>query len=263
MTWRSAFVETNGISTHYMMQSSGTPQPIVFIHGFRDNGACLHPAANAVADQRKAITYDIRGHGLSDARPEAYDRATLVNDCVAFCDAVCETPPILYGHSLGAEIAAFVARDIEIDGLVLEAPPAAARKDTSRSTEQEMKDLLMQFREWRVRPHDAIRREYAADDPRFADALATARKQLRPETVGVRQWPYTDLDALLRPLDVQTLVFRADDDSVDYTVPEDAVARQRENVQRHSLSGASHTVLRDEYATVIGHLREFLAANTS
>ena len=253
MNRESSFVEVNGVRLHYLSLETERSQPIVFIHGFTDNAACHQPLVNAVADLAAPVAYDVRGHGLSDAVC-GYSPETLATDCSRLCQSLFDQPPVLYGHSLGAEIAARAAADIQVAGLVLEDPPAALvnRQDFDRRTEEVLADL----RNWRTRPHDAIEREYNKSDPRFANALATARKQLRPEVVRICRWKYTPLEALVRNIDIQTLVLRPDPAVVEYL--DERTGLEEPHVRVEYIDGAGHTVARDEYHAVVTHLREFL-----
>src|SRR5947208_12806908 len=70
----------NGVSLYYEVAGRGAP--LVLVHGFACGIRSWDPQVRALSRYRRVITYDVRGHGLSDAPPEAaaYSQATSVAD---------------------------------------------------------------------------------------------------------------------------------------------------------------------------------------
>jgi pimeloyl-ACP methyl ester carboxylesterase len=99
--------------------------PLVFFHGVSrcwQDFLTLMPAA-ALRWQTCAV--DFRGHGKSD-RSNRYLLVNHVADALAFLSQHIKEPAVLYGHSLGALVAAGVAAlaPERVRGIVLEDPPA-------------------------------------------------------------------------------------------------------------------------------------------
>lgn len=102
--------------------------PVVFLHGaFVGNQmAWLLTTAAAVGATHRAITYDLRSHGLSDKVRTGHAIPTQVADLGKVLDASGVAGPcFLVGHSFGALIAlAFaLAHPARCSGLVLVDPP--------------------------------------------------------------------------------------------------------------------------------------------
>ena len=67
----------------------------------------------------RIIALDLRGHGLSDKPPGGYDLARHVADVRELIEALSLRQPILLGFSLGGAIAAAVAAEGGVGGLIL------------------------------------------------------------------------------------------------------------------------------------------------
>src|SRR5213592_4254876 len=76
----------NGVSLYYEVAGRGAP--LVLVHGFACGIRSWDPLFRSLSRYRRVITYDVRGHGLSDAPPEAaaYSQATSVADLHALLE---------------------------------------------------------------------------------------------------------------------------------------------------------------------------------
>jgi pimeloyl-ACP methyl ester carboxylesterase len=97
--------------------------PIVFLHGVTRCGACFTPLFPFFGNF-EVHAPDARGHGVAP-RANGYRVADYVPDAIEFLDEHVLEPAVLYGHSMGAMVAAAVAARIpdRIRGLILEDPP--------------------------------------------------------------------------------------------------------------------------------------------
>lgn len=92
------------------VQETGDPegQPIVFIHGYLGSHLNWEPQVNSTLLQKyRLITYDLRGHGLSDKPEEAIaysDGRRWADDLAAVISASNAQQPILVGWSLGGAV---------------------------------------------------------------------------------------------------------------------------------------------------------------
>jgi N-formylmaleamate deformylase len=114
----------NGIKLHVYRTATGKP-PLVFAHGFTDNGLCYLPIAERLADDFEIILYDSRGHGkskASQAKTTPIDRAEDLGDLVK---AMGLEKPSFIGHSMGAiTVALFAGLYPHLpERVVLEDPP--------------------------------------------------------------------------------------------------------------------------------------------
>lgn len=113
---------------------SGPPRgaPVLLLHGW---GACLYTyryLLPALAEAgRRAIAFDLRGHGLSDKPrgPEHYTTAAMCGDVLELLDALGIERADIVGHSLGGGTALRVAlaRPGRVARLVVAAPVGLAK----------------------------------------------------------------------------------------------------------------------------------------
>jgi len=98
--------------------------PLVFLHGVLRNGSCCTPLLAAFTTRHRVHALDMRGHGRSPAG-SGYRVLDYLPDVVAYLRHHIPQPAILYGHSLGAMLAAAAAAYAPdcVRGIVLEDPP--------------------------------------------------------------------------------------------------------------------------------------------
>ncbi|MEJ7605237.1 MAG: alpha/beta fold hydrolase [Bryobacteraceae bacterium] len=84
--------------------------PILFLHGVTRCARSFDPLLPLLSFQRQAQAIDFSGHGDAPRRRGAYK----VTDYVSDVAPLLERPTILYGHSMGAMVAALVARNSRI-----------------------------------------------------------------------------------------------------------------------------------------------------
>jgi pimeloyl-ACP methyl ester carboxylesterase len=103
-------------------QSGG---PLVLLHGVVRCWQDFVPLMPALAARWHVHGLDFRGHGGSQPSPGAYLVTDYVRDAVHLISAHLTEPVVIYGHSLGAMVAAAVAAELpdRVRGLVLEDPP--------------------------------------------------------------------------------------------------------------------------------------------
>lgn len=103
---------------------SGTGPTLLLLHGVTRCGADWQPLVPALVASWNVITVDQRGHGHSPRATE-YLVTDYVADAVDLISQRIPTPLVLFGHSLGAMVAAAVAAQLpdSVCGLVLEDPP--------------------------------------------------------------------------------------------------------------------------------------------
>lgn len=96
-------IEANNLKFHYWR--SGHGPDLVLVHGLGGNLAGWHLGiAPEFQQDYRVLTYDLRGHGRSDAPPAGYTTGDMVQDLRALLDAFDIEKAILLGHSWGGDI---------------------------------------------------------------------------------------------------------------------------------------------------------------
>jgi pimeloyl-ACP methyl ester carboxylesterase len=98
----------NGVRLHY--QRIGEGPDLVMVHGLTGNLAVWHlHMLPVLAERFNVLTYDLRGHGLSDTPPSGYSADAMAEDLLQLLDALEIERPWIAGHSYGADIALYFA----------------------------------------------------------------------------------------------------------------------------------------------------------
>src|SRR5438046_4972635 len=95
----------NGVSLYYEIAGRGAP--LVLVHGFACGIRSWDPQVRALSRYRRVVTYDVRGHGLSDAPPDAaaYSQPISVEDLHGLLAYLGITRAAIGGLSMGGNIA--------------------------------------------------------------------------------------------------------------------------------------------------------------
>jgi pimeloyl-ACP methyl ester carboxylesterase len=105
--------KSDGLNLAYVDEGEG--EPILLIHGFASNIATNWQdtswVGTLVADGRRVIALDNRGHGRSDKlyEPERYGAPEMAEDACRLLDHLGIARADVLGYSMGARIAAFLA----------------------------------------------------------------------------------------------------------------------------------------------------------
>ncbi len=102
----------------------GSGPVLLLLHGVTRCGADWEPLFAALAKDWTIISLDQRGHGTSP-RAGSYLVTDYVADVVRFVQEETADPVVIFGHSLGAMVAAVVAAELpdRVRGIILEDPP--------------------------------------------------------------------------------------------------------------------------------------------
>lgn len=109
---RGATFDSDGIEIVYddCRPDAGAGEPIVLVHGFASNRANNWQDTGwydrLLADGRRVIALDNRGHGESDAPhdPSVYDVPAMGGDVLALLDHLDVSEADLFGYSMGGRI---------------------------------------------------------------------------------------------------------------------------------------------------------------
>ncbi len=151
-----------GTERHYACTDNAAP-PLLLLHGVTRRWQCFLPVVDAFSLRFRVHALDFRGHGRSDRETNGYRVVDYVRDAVEFVRTVLREPAVIYGHSLGAMVAAATAAKLPdlVRGVVLEDPPfdtMGSRIDTTP-----LRGYFSALRRWAGsdRPIGEIARELA------------------------------------------------------------------------------------------------------
>ena len=111
----------NNLVVSYSDEGEHGSPVIIFIHGFPFNKSMWNLQVASLKDSYRLITYDIRGHGNSDAGNEVFSIDLFVNDLINLMDALKIEHAIVCGLSMGGYIALNAAEKYNerFDALIL------------------------------------------------------------------------------------------------------------------------------------------------
>ncbi len=249
-------------------RATGPPsgRPLVLLHGVTRRWQTFLPVVPSLAVRSQLHVLDFRGHGASTAAANGYLVTDYVNDALALIRELNE-PAIVYGHSLGAMVAAGVAAEVpdRVRAVILEDPPlnslgpritesvfhgffadmqkfAGDQRDTV-AIAHELAEVILRDPEtgaqWRL---GAMR-----DGPalRF---MASSLRQLAPEVltpiVEGRWLDGYDVDSVFRRIQCPALLIQADTSAGGMLTDDDAsrVESLSRDLTRTKLSGVGHMV---------------------
>jgi pimeloyl-ACP methyl ester carboxylesterase len=129
---------SDGARIAYAVHGEETGQPpLLLTHGFAIDQTLWDPNLADLAADRRVVTWDIRGHGRTDAPPDPalFTHETCLGDMLALLDAVGAERAVLAGMSLGGYLSMLLlARHPErVAGLVLVDTGPGYRDDAARS----------------------------------------------------------------------------------------------------------------------------------
>src|SRR5277367_5857635 len=99
------FVKANGLVIHYRDQGQRDGPALVFINSLGTDFRIWNEVAAILAPDFRIVTYDKRGHGLSESGPDENDIADYARDLAALLDAVAVGRATIVGLSIGGLIA--------------------------------------------------------------------------------------------------------------------------------------------------------------
>lgn len=99
-----AFALIKGLSVHYRVDGPAEAPPLLLIHSLGTSLEMWAPQAAALAAKFRVISYDLRGHGLSEATDGAYSLELLGADALGLLDHLGIERAHVAGVSLGGMI---------------------------------------------------------------------------------------------------------------------------------------------------------------
>jgi pimeloyl-ACP methyl ester carboxylesterase len=137
----------NNISMHYEIAGDG--DWLVLVHGAGDNLQTWYNQVSAFSKKYKVLTYDTRGHGLTDVSEGEYTTGVWADDLYALLNALGAGRASILGYSLGGMIAVTLATEHPemVEALVLAGVAGAAVGLGDRQTWERRRKSQMELLE--------------------------------------------------------------------------------------------------------------------
>jgi pimeloyl-ACP methyl ester carboxylesterase len=263
-----------GQGFHYVEWGAAAAPPVVVLHGITGHARTWDDEAALLAETRRVLVLDQRGHGDSDPAPDGdYADDALLGDLVAFADELGLRHFSLLALSLGGRVAInFAGRHADrVERLVVvDIGPEIAPAGRARVS------ALMAGAPERFETVDDVVAHLRANNPRYTDAMLRhrARHAVRLLPDGGYAWKYdralrdgirqgrmrvpADLWPQWRAITSPTLLVRGAESDV---LSEETAKRMVDVLPVARLVevvGAGHTVPGDQPAAFQSLLREFL-----
>ena len=289
---RIHFLDWDGGLAAAATRPPGSPR-VLLLHGLASTAWSWTPVARRLCRATRVVAMDLRGHGLSGAPTDGYDRGTLAADAIAVAEGAGLLPLaeearpgpfVVAGIGYGAIVAAWTARALgdRCSGLVLVdggwedlAAATGATPDEWLGAIEEPPEVLASMAAWLADREAFDPASWDADGERAARAqvveTAAGRVKLavHPHALAgsVRAiWSY-DPAAMLSTVGapIAALVARDEDGSRDAALRE--VARRRLEAGRSPILAASapgrgHNLARHEPGTVVAAVLAVAAGAT-
>jgi esterase len=265
------FVTVNGLKLHYLEWGGANRETVVLLHGFANCAATWYRLAGLLAEKRRVIAPDFRGHGDSDwSAAFDYTLDDHASD-VAGLVAQLEIERLsMVGHSMGSAVAqryaakypGRVARLVLVDngprfGTAalnnVSARPAAPERMDSFEVAADYLALGDPFapREVLLKEAEFLTRRDADGSLIWKRHQASGLPRLTPAEIEAR-WQ------ILRSINCPTLIVRGDQSLVFEAAVAAEMSRVMASASLIEIPGAGHYVHRDNPAAFDGVVLEFL-----
>jgi N-formylmaleamate deformylase len=264
-------VNTNGAKIHYYRTGDEKP-PVVFLHGFSDNGLCWSRIAYLLEPFYDIILVDARGHGLSEATEDGYTPQDRAADVAGLIQYLHLGTPHLVGHSMGADTAVFTAAMYPnlVGGLILEDPPfwKDEGKETNESRLHRAERFQRQILEQREKSLDELIEIGKSEHPDWDQAdlfqWGKAKQQVRIQALKSVNEHREPWQFYAREVKCPVLLITGDPARGAIVTPE--VAEEAGKMWRKSelvqIPGAGHNIRRDNFELFYQAVKQFLRKQT-
>ena len=264
--------DVRGVRLHYL--TCGDGEPLVLLHGRGDAGALFTPILPQLAKERRVITLDLPGWGLSDKPPftgsTARDALNLWVESVAgFLEQQGLESVDLLGHSMGGftALGMALAHPERVSRLILVDAAGLgmdmqwdARLYFALGPEKLHRRMGPRFTRWVLRKSSA---EYIEDLPEeffaLAQALLTQAEVIPSGAAAFNRWinltgVHLILTDRLKELDMPVLLLWGDSDPICHYGNALVAARQLRDGQLVAFTHGGHVPFRerpDDFAHVL------------
>lgn len=264
--WASSRIRINGSELHYRRTGGDLPQ-ILLLHGITDNSLYWTLTMEALQADYDLIVPDSRGHGLSEATETGYHQDDLAADAAALIQALALDQPVVIGHSMGASVTAVLAATCPelVRAVILEDPPWNQQIPSAEQLQAQRDEWVHGTTVNKQTPLDVIvasKQEESPDwDERIVMAWAQAKQQVSPAVFEYMEPAIFDWASIVGRLQCPGLLLTGEPELgalVTADLATQVVDRWPEGQTVH-VSGAGHSIRRDQFAAYMAAVRAFLA----
>jgi len=275
-------IKLDGGTLHGVRSESDEP-PLLLLHGVTRRWQCFTTVLPSLAMRWQINAMDFRGHGRSSRWPQQYEIRHYMEDTVSAIRARFQRPVVVWGHSLGAMVAAAAAAEIgdRVAALVLEDPPMQSMGPEIEDTPWHSFFVGLAEFAGHDRPHDTVVRELADlcfghprsnEKIRLGDVrdeaslrfMAACLDQVDPdvfEPIVAGQWLMgLDFEQMLQRLDCPTLLVQADPTAGGMLTDKEATEIDvwHGRLTHVKLIGAGHLLHWNDATRLLNHVVAFL-----
>jgi N-formylmaleamate deformylase len=264
-------VNTNNAKIHYYRTGDEKP-PVVFLHGFSDNGLCWSRIAYLLERYYDVILVDARAHGFSEATEDGYSPEDRAADVAGLIEQLQLGAPPLVGHSMGADTAVFTAALYPklVGSLILEDPPfwKDEGKETEESRQHRAERFHQQIIEQREKSLDELieigKNQHPNWDQTDLFQWGKSKQQVRMQALKLVQEKRESWQFYARQVKCPVLLITGDPDRGAIVTPE--IAEEAKRMWRKSelvnIAGAGHNIRRDNFEMYYQAVKNFLRKQT-
>lgn len=257
---------SNGTGIEYTIDGRRTNLPVVFIHGFPFNKSMWQPQVELLKGDYYVITYDVRGHGASDAGDGQYSVELFVDDLIALFDHLKITRAVVVGLSMGGYIAlrACERNPERFRGLVLcdtrsEADGNEGRIRRAMQAKTIKTDGVKKFAEGFVK--GALYEKTFEAHPEVVTMIKEMIEQTTPLSIAgtlIALAARTDTTPSLYNIKVPALILVGKHDTLTPPSASHAMKDKIPNAELHVISRSAHLTNLENSEEFNGHLLNFL-----
>jgi pimeloyl-ACP methyl ester carboxylesterase len=215
--------------------------PVVFIHSFGGNISHWTHQLEHLRTNRRAIAFDLRGHGRSDSSDHNYFAESLAGDISAVVDSLYLDRFVLVGHSMGG-IAAIAYADTHpgrVAGLVLVGTPGKTPSEQSKPI-----IASLESDDWQKVMDDYMKQLLANAKPKVDSLVMNDSRKLSKETsisIIKAMFQYNPITALNRYKGSKLIISTSRESKQS-----NALHNQAPDVTNKTIEGTSHWIQMDK-----------------
>lgn len=260
--------KVNGIAVHDEGDRAG--QPIVLIHGFPFNRMMWAPQIEALSKTCRVISYDVRGHGQSDAGEGNYTMEFFVDDLLGVLDHLKIRRVIVCGLSMGGYIAlrAVERHSERFSGLILcdtksSADSEEVKKKRAMTAEAVEKNGVSVFADEFAKA--VLAEATLATKPRIVETVKNMIRGNSAPNIARTLLAIagrTDTTLALPRMSLRALVLVGDQDKLTPPASAEIMASALPNAEMHLIPAAGHLANLENPADFNEKLLNFLENNS-
>jgi pimeloyl-ACP methyl ester carboxylesterase len=268
----SSYLDLNSLRFHYL-DWEGSGPPLVMLHGFTGHAHTWDHTAAALTTHYHVLALDQRGHGDSEWAP-TYGSRVMIDDVLAFCQALDLSQVTLMGLSMGGNVAyLFAAAHPElVERLVVldigpEVAPAGAQRIAGglgeRDTFGSLDEAVAQARAANARPSDEALRHRVSHNLRARpDDMLTYKwdKALRDGTAARDDHTVEERWDAWRAVQCPTLLVRGDDSDILAIETAKRMLAENPNATLVEVADCGHSITLDRPGGLLEVLKPWLVA---